>query len=93
MPESHRRLGLLDQANQLARLQSDFARRHGLRSFGEEPDDSGICHNLVLDRLALPGQVIVGTDSHTCMAGALGCFAFGVGSTDMARGSSRGDFR
>jgi 3-isopropylmalate/(R)-2-methylmalate dehydratase large subunit len=93
MPESQRRLGLLDQANELARLQSDFARRHGLRSFGEEPDDSGICHNLVLDRLALPSQVIVGTDSHTCMAGALGCFAFGVGSTDMAAGFVSGDFR
>jgi len=32
----------------------------------------------------LPGQLVLGTDSHTCMAGALGCFAFGVGSTDMA---------
>jgi 3-isopropylmalate/(R)-2-methylmalate dehydratase large subunit len=93
MPEAQRRLGLLDQANELARLQSDFARRHGLRSFGEDPEDSGICHNLVLDRLALPGQVIVGTDSHTCMAGALGCFAFGVGSTDMAAGFVSGDFR
>ena len=43
-----------------------------------------ICHNKVIEELALPGQVVVGTDSHTCMAGALGCFAFGVGSTDMA---------
>ncbi len=32
----------------------------------------------------MPGQVVIGTDSHTCMAGSLGCFAFGVGSTDMA---------
>src|SRR5690606_9697958 len=31
-----------------------------------------------------PGMVVAGTDSHTCMAGVLGCFAFGVGSTDMA---------
>ena len=43
-----------------------------------------ICHNKVIEEIALPGQVVAGTDSHTCMAGALGCFAFGVGSTDMA---------
>ena len=44
----------------------------------------GICHNIVIEELALPGQLVIGTDSHTCMAGALGCFAYGVGSTDMA---------
>ena len=38
----------------------------------------------MVEEIALPGQVVAGTDSHTCMAGALGCFAFGVGSTDMA---------
>jgi 3-isopropylmalate/(R)-2-methylmalate dehydratase large subunit len=43
-----------------------------------------ICHNKVVEEIALPGQLVAGTDSHTCMAGALGCFAFGVGSTDMA---------
>jgi 3-isopropylmalate/(R)-2-methylmalate dehydratase large subunit len=43
-----------------------------------------ICHNKVIEEIALPGQLVIGTDSHTCMAGALGCFAFGVGSTDMA---------
>jgi 3-isopropylmalate/(R)-2-methylmalate dehydratase large subunit len=42
------------------------------------------CHNKVIEEIALPGQLVAGTDSHTCMAGALGCFAFGVGSTDMA---------
>ena len=93
MPDSQRRLGLLDRANELGQLQSEFARRHGVRLFGEHRDDAGICHNLVLDRLAKPGEVIVGTDSHTCTAGALGCFAFGVGSTDMAAGFVSGDFR
>ena len=39
-----------------------------------------ICHNKVIEEIALPGQLVAGTDSHTCMAGALGCFAFGVGS-------------
>ena len=59
----------------------------GIRLYDETADGSGseaICHNAVLEDLALPGDVVVGTDSHTCTAGALGCFAFGVGSTDMA---------
>jgi 3-isopropylmalate/(R)-2-methylmalate dehydratase large subunit len=43
-----------------------------------------ICHNYVLEKLALPGHVIVGTDSHTCTAGAIGALAFGIGATDMA---------
>jgi 3-isopropylmalate/(R)-2-methylmalate dehydratase large subunit len=95
MPEEQRRLGLLDQAAELARIQLEFGRRHAITSFGHDAarDDAGICHNLVLDRFARPGDVIVGTDSHTCMAGALGCLSFGVGSTDMAAGLVAGDFR
>ncbi len=46
----------------------------------------GICHQLLIeDRRAVPGSLIVGADSHTIMAGALGCFATGMGSTDMLR--------
>src|SRR5690606_35190734 len=53
----------------------------------ELPDQSGaegICHAVMAERYALPGQVVAGTDSHTPHSGALGCLAFGVGSTDMA---------
>ncbi len=90
MPESRKKLGLLDKADNLAAVQKAFAKKQGVRLYDEihNPDGTkgseAICHNAVLEDLALPGQIVVGTDSHTCTAGALGCFAFGVGSTDMA---------
>jgi 3-isopropylmalate/(R)-2-methylmalate dehydratase large subunit len=90
MPKAHRDMGLDGQARKLAVVQDDFAKREGIKLFGEVHRDGklagseAICHNKVIEEIALPGQVVVGTDSHTCMAGALGCFAFGVGSTDMA---------
>ncbi|MCC6556510.1 MAG: 3-isopropylmalate dehydratase [Polyangiaceae bacterium] len=90
MPEAHIKLGLREQAASLATVQQAFADRQGVKVYGEVVRDGktvgseAICHNKVIEELALPGQVVAGTDSHTCMAGALGCFAFGVGSTDMA---------
>ena len=90
MPKAHRDMGLKDQAQKLATVQDDFSKRHGIKLYGEVHRDGAlvgseaICHNKVIEELALPGQLVAGTDSHTCMAGALGCFAFGVGSTDMA---------
>jgi 3-isopropylmalate/(R)-2-methylmalate dehydratase large subunit len=90
MTEDKRKMGLLDNANELATVQEAFSARHKLKLYGEvrrEGERGGseaICHNAVIEDLALPGDVVAGTDSHTCMAGALGTFAFGVGSTDMA---------
>ncbi len=86
MPESQRKMGLLERADGLAITQKDFTDRMGIRLYGEvaEGGSEAICHNAVLEDLALPGEVVLGTDSHTCTAGALGAFAFGGGSTDMA---------
>ncbi len=99
MSDAHRKMGLDAQAKQLADVQEGFAKKHSLRLYGElERPGRGrgseaICHNMVIEELASPGQLVIGTDSHTCMAGAIGCFAFGVGSTDMANAWRTRDVR
>ncbi len=87
--------GLLDVARRLKHAQEEFCARHGIRLHGELPDggSEGICHVLLAERYALPGEVIVGTDSHTSHSGALGCLAFGVGTTDIANAWITGDAR
>ncbi|MCA3006969.1 MAG: 3-isopropylmalate dehydratase [Phycisphaerales bacterium] len=90
MPEAHVKMGLKEQAASLATVQEAFTKKQGIKLYGEVHRDGqlvgseGICHNIVIEDIAEPGQLVIGTDSHTCMAGAIGCFAFGVGSTDMA---------
>ena len=91
MPEAHVKHGpARSRPTTLATVQEAFTKRQGIKLYGEVHRDGklvgseAICHNKVIEELALPGQLVAGTDSHTCMAGALGCFAFGVGSTDMA---------
>jgi 3-isopropylmalate/(R)-2-methylmalate dehydratase large subunit len=62
-------------------LVRDFALKNGaqLCDIGE-----GVCHQIIVESYANPGEVIVGADSHTVTAGALGAFATGMGSTDVA---------
>ena len=95
MSPKHREMGLLEKAEGLATTQESFTDKQGIKLYGENPDggSEAICHNAVVEDLALPGQIVIGTDSHTCMAGVLGCFAFGVGSTDMANAWYTKDIR
>jgi 3-isopropylmalate/(R)-2-methylmalate dehydratase large subunit len=95
MSQKHREMGLLERAEGLAATQESFTARQGIKLYGENPSggSEAICHNAVVEDLALPGQIVIGTDSHTCMAGVLGCFAFGVGSTDMANAWYTKDIR
>src|SRR5437870_7983416 len=95
MSPKHREMGLLEKAEGLATTQESFTERQGIKLYGENPEggSEAICHNAVVEDLALPGQIVIGTDSHTCMAGVLGCFAFGVGSTDMANAWFTRDIR
>jgi len=58
-----------------------FAREQGIRNYDLR---EGVCHQVMLEKgHAAPGEIVIGSDSHTCMYGAVGAFATGVGSTDM----------
>jgi 3-isopropylmalate/(R)-2-methylmalate dehydratase large subunit len=84
--EEKKKLGLLDLATQLKLKQQDFAAKQGIRLHGELKDrkgSEGICHAIVLESYALPGQLNIGSDSHTPHVGAIGCVAFGIGTTDV----------
>jgi len=84
--EEKKKMGLLDLAGQLKYKQEDFAARQGIRLHGELKDrkgSEGICHSIVAETYALPGQLNVGSDSHTPHVGAVGCIAFGIGTTDV----------
>ena len=86
MTAERKQQGLLKLADDLAVTQARFCKDQGIDLFGEDSagGSRAICHCGVLEEIALPGQLLLGTDSHTCTAGAVGCLAFGVGATDMA---------
>ena len=90
MTDERKAQGLLDIALELKRQQEDFAERQGVRLYGELPrggpgvpvqGSEAICHSKILEQHALPGQLVIGSDSHTPHAGAIGALAFGVGTT------------
>jgi 3-isopropylmalate/(R)-2-methylmalate dehydratase large subunit len=68
----------------LAKAMREFAREQGIKKYFEV-GRSGVCHALLPEEgLVSPGDVVIGADSHTCTHGAMGAFATGVGSTDLA---------
>jgi len=72
------------QAAALASRLRDWVKRHGIDRYFEV-GRNGIAHVLIAEEgFVVPGSTIVAGDSHTCNAGAFGCFATGVGSTDLA---------
>ena len=91
---AHIRGGLIQNVWGMRQAQRDFVADYNLRCHTTLTDEeallddgsnvAGISHAMVAEHYALPGQVVVGTDSHTPHSGSLGCVAFGVGTTDMA---------
>jgi 3-isopropylmalate/(R)-2-methylmalate dehydratase large subunit len=76
---------------ELSKTMRAFARKHHLPNYFEV-GRSGICHLFLLEKgFVLPGQVVVGGDSHTSTAGAVGAFAVGVGSSDLAASLALGE--
>ncbi|MEN6391360.1 MAG: 3-isopropylmalate dehydratase large subunit [Syntrophomonas sp.] len=79
------------KAAEQAKILRDFAREYDINNYFEV-GQMGIEHCLLPEQgLVLPGDLIIGADSHTCTYGALGAFATGVGSTDMAAGMATGE--
>lgn len=77
------RYELSDSHNKLRK----YAEKYGINIF--EVGD-GICHQIMAENFIKPGEIVVGADSHTCMAGAFGAFASGFGSTDIAYAMATG---
>lgn len=96
MPEERRKLGMLDLAQALGKVQQRFCERHGITLHGflkDREGSEGISHSIMTERYVQPGQLVIGTDSHTPHCGALGALAFGVGSTEMACAWLTGEVR
>jgi len=93
---AHIRGGLLGPIDQVRAAHRRFVQQYAVTAHGALPGgdgSEGISHPIVSEWYALPGQLIVGTDSHTTHSGALGALAFGVGATDMATALLTGGVR
>ena len=82
MTDERKAQGLLDVALELKQKQEDFAARQNVKLYGELPrigrneivrGSEAICHSKILEQHALPGHLVIGSDSHTPHSGAIGC--------------------
>jgi 3-isopropylmalate/(R)-2-methylmalate dehydratase large subunit len=83
----HKAMSLVGGVKNLAEGHLHFVNAYGVHSHGaldSGEGSEGICHAMMAERYAAPGQVVVGTDSHTPHSGAVGALAFGAGATDIA---------
>lgn len=77
------------QQAEIVKFTRDWAAEHGIQNYYEF---AGPCHQIMAEHgFVRPGTLVVGTDSHTCMGGALGAFATGIGSTEMMGVLLRGE--
>ena len=96
---AHISQNLVGAVEEMSRAHRAFAVQFNLKNHGyldetrQDSGSEGISHAMMAERYALPGQMVVGTDSHTPHNGALGCLAFGVGTTDMANAFATGAVR
>jgi 3-isopropylmalate/(R)-2-methylmalate dehydratase large subunit len=87
---------LLSGVRSLSDAHRELVDLYRLRAHGSLPGEAGsegISHPMMTELYALPGQLVAGTDSHTPHSGAVGCLAFGVGTTDMANAMVTGAVR
>ncbi len=78
-----------EQQAEIVKFSREWAREYGIENFYEL---EGPCHQVLAEQgFARPGTILVGTDSHSCTAGAFGCFGTGIGSTEMLGVLIRGE--
>lgn len=76
------------QAAEVHKISRKFAQKFQVEAFH---DSDGICHQILLEKYVLPGQLVVGADSHTLSTGAIGAAGLGMGSTDISAVMATGE--
>jgi 3-isopropylmalate/(R)-2-methylmalate dehydratase large subunit len=71
-----------ESVSKLHKMMREFAREKGIKNFYDV--GCGVCHQIMMEKHVTCGDLVVGADSHTCTYGAIGAFATGIGSTDIA---------